>query len=283
MSVTMNGSDNNVHSNDDNGCAGHSNDSIANDNGSHGNQDRAKRRGCARQLSSVPGDKYLCQKDSKTLEICRLHPLNYTADQDLNSVESYNGESSSVELESESKDSRNVCTCPGNSDNCREDMDGDISPDSPDMVFTRSDQDPTDPGWEFRSTCPVTSWGHFSKSRKEHYKYRRSDYSSDSEEDAAIKIPMQPTAPVDVDSTLRSHLPMCDLTLSPLLNVSVKKKETIPNGNPRITCRSKDGVKPTVFKEKLAVSIGSLLSYINLKLKVLILPCHPIRSPCLVL
>ncbi|XP_021371691.1 beta-TrCP-like [Mizuhopecten yessoensis] len=258
MSVTVNGSGNasNGYSNHDNAASDLGDDPVVCNSSSHEHKDRAKRRGCARHLSSVPSDKYLCQKDSKTSEICKSSSFHYATDQGICSMDSRNASSGSSESEWKEphQHHRNACTCAADSGNVDggDEMDGNISPDSADMVFHRNDQEPSDPGWEFRSTCPVTSWGHFSKTRKEQYKYRRSDYSSDSEDDSSSKTTLQPLSQSDGESIQRSHLPMCDLALSPLLNVSLKKKEAIPNGSSRISCRNKDGVKPTVFKEKIA-------------------------------
>lgn len=107
----------------------------------------------------------------------------------------------------------------------------------------------SDPDVAYQPTCVVNSWGHFSQCVKNRYKYRRSDYSSESDEEHGI--PQWPNKP-DIVQPQKSHLPSCDLNslTSVLKPKEASKNDVIKN----IASRTKDGIKPTVFKEKLAVS-----------------------------
>lgn len=102
----------------------------------------------------------------------------------------------------------------------------------------------------------VNSWGHFSKSSHNRYKYRRSDYSSDSEEDLPYPSPSQ--LPHKVNSSpssgCGSDKGQPHTCLSELQHVS-------SNSNRRKTSidikkdhnHYSEGVRPNVFKERFAM------------------------------
>lgn len=181
--------------------------------------DRVKRRSCTRQNSSIPGEKYLCQKDSKG-HVSRYDVRNM----ELISADCYR---SDVPYSQEAMDD-----------------DGNKTPNK-NHKCSNSETD-----IRYQPTCDVSSWGHFSQCIKNRYKYRRSDYSSESDEERST--PQWPNK-AEMVQPQKSHLPTYDLSvLTPVLkpkDTSAKKDviKTIPT-------RTKDGIKPTVFKEKLAVS-----------------------------
>lgn len=180
--------------------------------------DRIKRRSCTRQNSSIPGEKYLCQKDSKG-HVSRYDVRNFQ----FSSSDCYRSESPF-------------------SQEAMEDDEGKLS-------NKNNKCSSSDPNVSYQRTCVVNSWGHFSQCVKNRYKYRRSDYSSESDEEHGI--PQWPNKP-DIVQPQKSHLPSCDLNslTSVLKPKEVSKNDVIKN----IASRTKDGIKPTVFKEKLAVS-----------------------------
>lgn len=180
--------------------------------------DRVKRRSCTRQNSSIPGEKYLCQKDSKG-HVSRYDVRNFQ----FSSSDCYRSESPF-------------------SQEAMEDDEGKLS--NKNNKCSNSDSDVS-----YQPTCVVNSWGHFSQCVKNRYKYRRSDYSSESDEEHGI--PQWPNKP-DIVQPQKSHLPSCDLNslTSVLKPKEASKNDVIKN----IASRTKDGIKPTVFKEKLAVS-----------------------------
>ncbi|WAR26788.1 SCONB-like protein [Mya arenaria] len=61
------------------------------------------------------------------------------------------------------------------------------------------------------SPTAIESWGHFSKHRGNHYKYRRSDYSSDSDEDSAVGSNKK-NLKTQMLVKQKSHLPSLTLT-----------------------------------------------------------------------
>ena len=101
----------------------------------------------------------------------------------------------------------------------------------------------------------VNSWGHFSKSSYNRYKYRRSDYSSDSDEDSH---PSPPQLPHKISSSSGSSAPQPHTCLSEYQHISSSS-----NRKKSATDTKKDhnhfseGVRPNVFKERFAVSMVS--------------------------
>lgn len=178
--------------------------------------DRVKRRSCTRQNSSIPGEKYLCQKDSKG-HVSRYDVRNFQ----FSSSDCYRSESPF-------------------SQEAMEDDEGKLS--NKNNKCSNSDSDVS-----YQPTCVVNSWGHFSQCVKNRYKYRRSDYSSESDEEHGM--PQWPNKP-DIVQPQKCHLPSCDLNslTSVLKPKEASKSDVIKN----IASRTKDGIKPTVFKEKLA-------------------------------
>ncbi|KAJ8302090.1 hypothetical protein KUTeg_021077 [Tegillarca granosa] len=103
-----------------------------------------------------------------------------------------------------------------------------------------------------KSPCSVSSWGYFSQRHRNHYKYsRRSDYSSDSDDDIAISL-RSSAVMNQVNGTMKqkSHIPLLD-SLSNSNNDQNKKngKKNKTSGKLDIvnnkTCYQKDGVKPS--------------------------------------
>jgi hypothetical protein len=181
--------------------------------------DRVKRRSCTRQNSSIPGEKYLCQKDSKG-HVSRYDVRNM----ELISADCYR---SDVPCSQEAMDDDGSKT-PNKNHKCSN----------------------SEPEIRYQPTCDVNSWGHFSQCIKNRYKYRRSDYSSESDEERST--PQWPNK-AEMIQPQKSHLPTYDLSvLTPVLKPkdTSTKNDVIKN----IPSRTKDGIKPTVFKEKLAVS-----------------------------
>ncbi|XP_076448455.1 uncharacterized protein LOC143285119 [Babylonia areolata] len=97
----------------------------------------------------------------------------------------------------------------------------------------------------------VNSWGHFSKSSYNRYKYRRSDYSSDSDEDVRHPSPSQ--LPHKVSSMSGGSVPHPHTCLSEFQHISSNS-----NRKKSATDTKKDhnhfteGVRPNVFKERFA-------------------------------
>ena len=104
-----------------------------------------------------------------------------------------------------------------------------------------------------RKRSEVACWGHFSKHSGKHYKYRRSDYSSDSEDDPPPAIAMLQNSKVKVLCSQKSHLPqvICK-TVSPNKLV---KSDSVHMSDTEDVLEYKEEVKPTVFREKLVVSL----------------------------
>nr|KAG5702230.1 hypothetical protein BaRGS_030585 [Batillaria attramentaria] len=102
----------------------------------------------------------------------------------------------------------------------------------------------------------VNSWGHFSKSSHNRYKYRRSDYSSDSDEDPPFPSPSQLPHKMNSlpSSGCGSDLVQPHTCLSELQHVS-------SNSNRRKSAMDtkkdhnhySEGVRPNVFKERFAM------------------------------
>ncbi|XP_041350538.1 F-box/WD repeat-containing protein 11-like [Gigantopelta aegis] len=119
------------------------------------------------------------------------------------------------------------------------------SSDHPDHVNT----DTTSHSDDHKKTSEVACWGHFSKHSGKHYKYRRSDYSSDSEDDPPHAASMLQKSKVKSVCSQKSHLPqvLCK-TASPNKLVKV---DSVHVSDTEDVLDYREGVKPTVFKEKL--------------------------------
>ena len=217
-----------------------------------------KKRSCARKLSSIPNQKYLCQKDSGGFQSSYDSGANDMAGnsmemQDCNEVFTDNFEITRDESVQCHLSSCKLCQ------NHREDEhhkngdldsshDSDCVCDGEELLHNGVEN------WEPQTPSAVYSWGHFSKCVKNRYKYRRSDYSSDSEDEASAKRNLL-NDPQYCNGSVqqKSHLPACDNLLT--INSVNKDAQTVKTDSIKaLTSRPRDGVKPTVFKEKLAVS-----------------------------
>lgn len=97
----------------------------------------------------------------------------------------------------------------------------------------------------------INSWGHFSKSCHNRYKYRRSDYSSDSEEDALSPNPSQ--LPHKLSAGFSGQAPhTCLSDLQHVTTVINRKKSAMDIKKDHN--HYSEGVRPSVFKERFAVS-----------------------------
>ena len=222
----------------------------------HNQGETTKRRSCTRQSSNIPGEKMVCKKDSnKIIESSESGNIECGHCSKEGSHSMYVDDSgcdrSSFELDGciflngSQGESQDHISAVG-------DVIQDLSPDSEHPVFGSSPETRNGSDWNFTS-CSVSSWGHFSKSRKDHYKYRRSDYSSDSDEDANYvrkkELPCC-SSKRDSNASQKSHLPICELAKQPPLYISKNK-----DSNSKFSSyRNQDGVKPNVFKEKSSVS-----------------------------
>lgn len=105
------------------------------------------------------------------------------------------------------------------------------------------------------SPSSVNSWGHFSKSTRNRYKYRRSDCSSDSEDDVSFLKTLTLSNKSKVDSGMGSpkvHLPV-------LGKQSSNAAKGVDKSGP---CCSHDntvnGVLPKKFRDRSAVSLKNM-------------------------
>jgi hypothetical protein len=101
----------------------------------------------------------------------------------------------------------------------------------------------------------VNSWGHFSKnSNHNRYKYRRNDYSSESDED----VPSTPTQLPHNATTTSGGSPHPHTCLSEIQGATggnVGNRKHGADGKHKDHNHLSEGVKPNVFKERFAVSI----------------------------
>ena len=97
------------------------------------------------------------------------------------------------------------------------------------------------------SPTAINSWGHFCKSRH-NYKYRRSDYSSESDEETPIKNRNCETAMLEKQ---KSHLPSITLTRTGSLSSNGSFEKTVTSYGDQV---ERDGVKPMDFKDRMKVS-----------------------------
>lgn len=99
----------------------------------------------------------------------------------------------------------------------------------------------------------VNSWGHFSRSSYNRYKYRRSDYSSDSDEDSH---PSPPQLPHKISSSL-GLAPQPHTCLSEYQHISSNSNHKSATDTKKDHNHFSEGVRPNVFKERFAVSMVS--------------------------
>ncbi|KAH3820748.1 F-box/WD repeat-containing protein 7-like [Dreissena polymorpha] len=125
------------------------------------------------------------------------------------------------------------------------------------------------------SPTAIESWGHFSKHRQNHYKYRRSDYSSDSDEDGEVGS-KNPTLKTTVLVKQKSHLP--SLTLTRQNSTSSNKSYETAAAEGYDICSWKEGVKPCTFKERVKIMLEWFSDFNdeqkNLTLKELLVGCE---------
>ncbi|CAG2220949.1 FBXW7 [Mytilus edulis] len=204
----------------------------------------AKRRPCSRKLSSMPGEKYLCQKNSADHNFS-----SESNDGGIGSMDSRDDNHS--ESDSEININEVPCVCKGCSRKSDEEF---YYLQSTPQYLHDGKACPSDQmEWKFQSPCAINSWGHFCQSRRDLYKYRRSDYSSDSDEESVPRF-NQISPDSDGCGKPRSHLPVCDslsdVPLKTVVNMvkGTSKTDLLKN----LTSRPQDGIKPHVFKEKFA-------------------------------
>ena len=103
------------------------------------------------------------------------------------------------------------------------------------------------------SPTAIDSWGHFSKHRRNHYKYRRSDYSSDSDDDTGSRSTLSPhQARLLVKQ--KSHLPSLELTRQN----STSSAHSFDKIATTDVLASKEGVNPAIFKDRAKVGMSRL-------------------------
>lgn len=215
-------------------------------------QEATKRRPYSRKLSSMPGKKYLCQKNSADHNVS-----NESNDAGIGSMDSR--DDNHLESDDEIPIHQVPCYCRGCNRN--EEQDLFYLQSTPQYLQNGKAYESDQMEWKFQSPCAISSWGHFCQSRRDYYKYRRSDYSSDSEDES---VPRFNQICFNSDGCLkpRSHLPVCDnLSSAPLPSTS-STKGSKSDLLKTLTSRPQDGIKPHVFKEKFAVSmeLGEILT-----------------------
>lgn len=117
--------------------------------------------------------------------------------------------------------------------------------------FSKKMSDSRDsPNSNLPSPTAIESWGHFGKHRRSHYKYRRSDYSSDSDEEGICGAKKKLSSQASLLAKQKSHLPSLTLMRqsSSASNYSFDKSAT---GS--VDLSTKEGVKPVDFKERAKV------------------------------
>jgi hypothetical protein len=100
------------------------------------------------------------------------------------------------------------------------------------------------------SPTAIDSWGHFSKHKRNHYKYRRSDYSSESE-DENTSLGKKSMSNVTLLAKQKSHLP--SITLTRQTSASSSQSFEKPSSGSIDEYTFKEGVKPVDFKERVKV------------------------------
>ncbi|KAL4226147.1 hypothetical protein ACF0H5_014134 [Mactra antiquata] len=126
------------------------------------------------------------------------------------------------------------------------------------------------------SPTAIDSWGHFSKHSRNQYKYRRSDYSSDSEDESQTTLHNGGGKGVTLLAKQKSHLPIIALTRhgSTSSNHSYEK----PTSGSVDVFPLKEGVKPVDFKERVKTMVQWFSDFNdeqrNLVLKELLMGCE---------
>ena len=113
-----------------------------------------------------------------------------------------------------------------------------------------------DPSINLPSPTSIDSWGHFSKTHLNQYKYRRSDYSSDSDDELPLKKDKNCASQLPLVCHQKSHLPKITITLSRQSSTSSNKSVTERLGSnvADINFPTKDAVPPLDFKDRSTVS-----------------------------
>ncbi|XP_052781727.1 uncharacterized protein LOC128218185 [Mya arenaria] len=125
------------------------------------------------------------------------------------------------------------------------------------------------------SPTAIESWGHFSKHRGNHYKYRRSDYSSDSDEDSAVGSNKK-NLKTQMLVKQKSHLPSLTLTRQSSSSSARSYDKSLNNSIDPLN--SMDGVNPLTFKERVKTMVRWFSDFNdeqkNLMLKELLMGCE---------
>lgn len=126
------------------------------------------------------------------------------------------------------------------------------------------------------SPTAIDSWGHFSKLKRNHYKYRRSDYSSDSDDDSPFLKGSKSGSSLTLIAKQKSHLPSITLTRQ---NSSSSTHSHDKSNNSSIDIYPyKEGVKPPDFKERVKTMVQWFSDFSdeqkNLVLKELFVSCE---------
>ena len=110
------------------------------------------------------------------------------------------------------------------------------------------------------SPTSINSWGHFCKTTQNCYKYRRSDYSSESDDDLPVNKDKNSASQITVLCHQKSHLPKITVSLSRQSSASSTKSATERSGSmvPDVNLPINEGVPPSDFKDRITVSTISL-------------------------
>lgn len=102
------------------------------------------------------------------------------------------------------------------------------------------------------SPTSISSWGHFCKTSQNHYKYRRSDYSSESDDDLPLKKDRNSASQMPILCHQKSHLPKITITLSRQSSTSSNKSVTERSSSTvsDVNFPVKEGVPPLDFKAR---------------------------------
>ncbi|XP_045164454.1 uncharacterized protein LOC123528643 [Mercenaria mercenaria] len=126
------------------------------------------------------------------------------------------------------------------------------------------------------SPTAIDSWGHFSKHKRNHYKYRRSDYSSDSEDEASSTLGKKSASNMTLLAKQKSHLP--SITLTRQNSTSSSQSYDKSNCGSVDVFQLKEGVKPQDFKERVKTMVQWFSDFSdeqkNLVLKELLIGCE---------
>ena len=111
-------------------------------------------------------------------------------------------------------------------------------------------------GVNLPSPTSINSWGHFSKTPHNQYKYRRSDYSSDSDDDLPLKKDKNCASQLPLVCHQKSHLPKITITLSRQSSIASNKSATERSTSnlADLDFPVKEGVPPLDFKDRSSVS-----------------------------